>query len=213
MAQQRDLASDELATEAIDGPSLALARWLSLIFSPPLVTVAAYLLIAYVQPEPFAQGSGWVLLTLLVQMVPTSLLYLYRRHTGEYRDADVSVRHERNELYLVGSLSVLASIVVLNSLNAPPVYRAMAICTLGLGLVCGLVNLVWKISMHGTAIGTLATIGAIIAPTLGAVLWIIALAVGWARVRTRNHSPLQVLAGLVLAVVMTLSAFSLFGNR
>jgi membrane-associated phospholipid phosphatase len=213
MAQQRNFTPDELAPEVIDGPSLAFARWLSRIFSPPLVVIASYLLIAYVQPEPFSHGASWVLLTLLVQMLPTSVLYLYRRRTGQYRDADVSVRHERNELYLLGSLSVVVSILVLNGLNAPPVYRAMAICTLGLGLACGLVNLFWKISMHGTAIGTLATIGAIIAPTLGAVLWIIALAVGWARVRTRNHSPLQVLAGLVLSAVVTLSAFSLFGSR
>ena len=134
MAQHRELAPEELTPHTIDGPSLTLARWLSFIFSPPLVTIAAYLLIAYVQPEPFVDGGGWVLMTLAIQMIPTSLLYLYRRHTGEYRDADVSVRHERNELYMVGSLSVLASVLALNYFGAPPVYRAMAICTLGLGL-------------------------------------------------------------------------------
>jgi membrane-associated phospholipid phosphatase len=145
-------------------------------------------------------------------MLPGVLLYVYRRQTGAYRDADVSVRQDRNELYLIGSIAVLCSLLLLNKLGAPRIFVAMASCTLGLGIACGLVNLVWKISMHATAIGTLATIGAIVAPTLGAALWICALAVGWARVKTRNHSPLQVVAGLAVSAIVTIGAFTLVGT-
>jgi membrane-associated phospholipid phosphatase len=39
--------------------------------------------------------------------------------------------------------------------------------------------------------------------------WIIALAVGWARVKTRNHTTMQVLAGFAAATVVVAAATTL----
>ena len=66
--------------------------------------------------------------------------------------------------------------------------------------------------LHG-AIGSAATIGLLYWQPLGWALWICAVAVGWARVRTRNHTPLQVLAGLGCATLVVLVAFGMFGLR
>jgi len=42
------------------------------------------------------------------------------------------------------------------------------------------------------------------------LLWLCALAVGWARVRTRNHTTLQVIAGLVVAAAIISVSFAVF---
>lgn len=207
MAQHRNLA-DELPT-VVEGPSLALARTLSIIFSPPLVALASYLFVVYARPESFLIGLGWALLTLCIQLVPSGIIYTYRRRTGAYTDADVSVRTDRNELYLVGTLATLASVAALTMLQAPLHYQALALGTLGLSAACGVTNLFWKISMHAAAIGAFATIVALHLPMAGAILWACALAVGWARVKTRNHTPLQVMAGLLVAAAVTYGAFAL----
>src|SRR3712207_8306763 len=57
-------------------------------------------------------------------------------------------------------------------------------------------SLFWKISAHSSSIGATATVALLYSRPLGVLLWACAIAVGWARVRTRNHTPMQVLAGL-----------------
>jgi membrane-associated phospholipid phosphatase len=208
MAQHRNLA-DELPTTAAEGPSLALARTLSVVFSPPLVALATYLFVAYARPESFLVGMGWALLSLCIQLIPGGVVYTYRRRTGAITDADISVRTDRNELYLVGTIAVLVSVATLAALQAPLHYQALALGTLGLSVACGLTNLFWKISMHAAAIGAFATIVALHVPMAGAILWGCALAVGWARVKTRNHTPLQVVAGLLVSAAVTYGAFAL----
>ena len=208
MAQHREIATDELA-DPLDGPSMALARTFSIIFSPPFVAIATYLFVAFAEPQPLLAGLGWALLTIMLQMLPGTILYISRRKSGRYQDADVSRRQDRNELYLVGALAVFVSIVVLNMLGAPRPMQALAIGTLALGVLCGLVNIFWKISMHAATIAVLATITAFYTASVGVGLWACVLAVGWARVKTRNHTPMQVLAGMVAAAVVMYTAFVL----
>jgi membrane-associated phospholipid phosphatase len=207
MAQQREFTSDELSEDTLAPPRLA--RTISIVFSPPFVAIATYLFVAFAEPQPFLVGLGWALLTIVIQMLPGSILYFYRRKRGQYSDADVSRRQDRNELYLVGACAVLASVFILDWLHAPRPLEALAIGTLALGVLCGLINVFWKISMHAATIASLATITALYAAPIGAVLWVCALAVGWARVKTRNHTPMQVLAGLIAAAVMMYTSFTL----
>ncbi|HMO56611.1 MAG TPA: phosphatase PAP2 family protein [Roseiflexaceae bacterium] len=209
MAQPPDLSREALQT---DTRSLALARWLSQALNPFVSGVACYLIISLFAPIDLFAGLGWAALALAIQLTPSIALYTIRRRQGIYSDADVSVREERNEIYVVGSISVLIAIAVLIAAGAPAPYLAMTIGIFGLGIICGIINLIWKISMHSSAIASLATVALIYSAILGIVFWICALAVGWARIRTRNHTPLQVLGGLtVAAVVMTIS-FSLVGT-
>jgi membrane-associated phospholipid phosphatase len=212
MAHQREISSDELSEEVLEPRRLALARMISIIFSPPFVAIATYFFVAFAEPQPLLIGVGWALLTMLIQMLPGTLLYFYRRKRGEYSDADVSRRQDRNELYLLGACAVLASILILNWLQAPRPLEALAIGTLTLGVVCGLVNIFWKISMHAATIAAFATITGLYAVPIGAVMWICALAVGWARVKTRNHTPLQVVAGLIAAALTMFTSFTLIAG-
>jgi membrane-associated phospholipid phosphatase len=113
-------------------------------------------------------------------------------------------------MYLVGTTSVLATVLVLVLASAPLPVLALTVGILVLGILCGVINLFWKISMHAVAIAMLATVGVLYSATLGALLWLCALAVGWARVRTRNHTTLQVIAGLVVAAAIISVSFAVF---
>jgi membrane-associated phospholipid phosphatase len=87
------------------------------------------------------------------------------------------------------------------------------IMVLALGLIGGVINLFWKISVHAASIASLATVALLYSRNLGIALWVCALAVGWARVRTGNHTPLQVLAGFLCAATVVLIVFQLVGAR
>ncbi len=205
MRQQPKLSGETLDSDEMESRSLLLARLLSQIFNPVFATVAAYLLIGLQTPDE--AGLAWFGGIIVIQTVPSLAYYLVRLRQGRFSDADVSVRHERNELYIFGTISVLLTIVLLLALGAPRPFLALTVGMLGIGIICGLVNLIWKISMHGAAIGALATLALIYSNILGIVFWICAVAVAWARVRTRNHTPGQVIAGLAVAAVTITVSF------
>jgi membrane-associated phospholipid phosphatase len=209
MAQPPNIAREAPTSES---RSLALARFLSQALNPLVTGIASYIIISIFSPVDLLTGLAWSALAVTIQLVPAMVLYSIRMKQGIYSDADVSVRQERNEIYLVGTISVLIAIAALISLGAPAPYLAIAVGTLGLGLSCGIVNLLWKISMHAAGVASLATVGLLYSAGLGVALWIVALAVGWARIRTRNHTPLQVLAGLAVASIVMTASFSLIGT-
>jgi membrane-associated phospholipid phosphatase len=111
-------------------------------------------------------------------------------------------------MYLFGAASVLIAIGIMVAIGTPPPLLALSVGTLAIGVLCGIVNLFWKISMHGAGMGSLATVGLLYIGTPGLGLWALAAAVGWARVRTRNHTPLQVLAGLALSAMTMAASFA-----
>jgi len=211
MTQQSELSPETLDSNEMESRSLTLARMLSQIFNPIFVTIASYLLIGF--QTPGETGLIWAGGIIAIQALPSAAYYLVRLRQGAFSDADVSVRHERNELYLFGTVAVLATIGLLLAFDAPRPFLALTVGMLGLGIICGLVNLSWKISMHGAAIGALATVALLYSNVLGMALWACAVAVAWARVRTRNHTPRQVLAGFVAAAAVMTTAFLTLASR
>ncbi len=213
MAQHPELHHEGYDTDTASGRWYLLARRLSQIFHPILMNLIAFLIVGYAALGTHASGLLWAGICILALLLPPTLFYYFRRRQGAYSDDDVSVREQRNELYLFGFVWVAIAAVGLGFLGLPRPFMALILCALGIGLIGGLVNLFWKISAHATAIASTATIALLYWPPLGLVLWACALAVGWARVRTRNHTPLQVLAGLGSATLVVLAAFSVMGLR
>jgi membrane-associated phospholipid phosphatase len=211
MTHPPDTSSETFAGSA-ESRSTAFAKWLSIVFNPLFAGIAAYLVVGFYAPAGGANGPAWAGTALTLQVLPPLLFYIVQLRRGAFSDPDVSVREERNQLYLLGSASVLISLAVMALFGAPRPLVALSVGTLVLGVVCGLINLSWKISMHAAGMGSLATVALLYAGTLGLVLWALAALVGWARVRTRNHTPLQVLAGFFASTTVLSVAFAFLGQ-
>jgi membrane-associated phospholipid phosphatase len=190
----------------------ALAQHISHIFHPIFLSTGSCLIVGYsALPQQRWLGLGWAVLSILMMVVPGVLFFRFRLRQGAYSDTDVSVRHQRNELYFFSGAILLVNLVVLLLLNAPLDFVALLLSVLLLALCGWAINLFWKISVHASSISSCATISMIYMAPLGVVLWPCALLVGWARVRTGNHTPAQVGAGLVLAAACIGSVFWALG--
>jgi membrane-associated phospholipid phosphatase len=199
--------------EVIDDRGFALGRLISQVFHPILINILTFVVVGYYGLANPAAGLAWSGLCVLVAVLPPTLFYIVRRRQGAYGDEDVSIRQQRNELYLVGFVWTLIATVILAAVGLPRPYMALMIMVLALGLIGGVINLFWKISVHAASIAALATVALLYSRNLGIALWVCALAVGWARVRTGNHTPLQVLAGFLCAATVVLIVFQLVGAR
>lgn len=211
MTKQHDLAAEATNRGATPGRGYAVARTISQVLHPIILSVMSTFIVGLLGVEPVRTGAMWALLCTAIQIVPGMIFFTVRLKQGAYTDDDVSVRSQRNELYLFGIVTLLVGLVLLRLLNAPPPILAMVMAAALISVLAWLINLVWKISVHASSMGSTATLASLYSEPLGLALWLCALALGWARVRTRNHTPLQVVAGMALAAACVLATFTAFG--
>lgn len=211
MSPRQNLTAEALSRGAAPGRGYALARAVSQILHPLFLSILSLFVIGFFAVARQPAGLLWAMLTAGLQVIPLTLFYTLRLRQGAYTDEDVSNRHQRNELYLFALFTALISLALLLALGAPLPVIALLLSALLLNILSWLINLFWKISVHSAAMGSCTVIALLYSRPLGILLAVCALALGWARVRTRNHSPGQVLAGLSLAAACVLLVFAAMG--
>lgn len=210
MSPQTDLTAEALQRGAAPGRGYAVARVVSQVLHPVILGVVSLFIVGLLGLPP-QQGIIWGLVCSFLQVVPPTLFFTWRLRQGAYTDDDVSVRSQRNELYMFGILNLGVGLLLLWFLRAPTPILAMITAAILISGIAWMINLAWKISVHASSMGSTATLAAIYSVPLGLLLWLCALVLGWARVRTRNHTPMQVVAGMALATVCVLVTFRVYG--
>ncbi|NJN14880.1 MAG: phosphatase PAP2 family protein [Oscillochloris sp.] len=211
MAQQNDLAAEALQRGALPGPGYNLARVLSQILHPVILGIVSIILVGSFGITTQPAGLFWAIICALVQVVPPTIFFTIRLRQGAYSDEDVSDRTQRNELYLFGIVNLVLGSTILWFFGLPIPFLAMFVSAALINLLAWLINLSWKISVHAASMASTATLASIYSQPLGLVFWSCAVALGWARVRTRNHTPAQVVAGTALAAACVVGAYWSFG--
>ena len=181
-----------------------LAYWISNIGSPPMLVLAALMVVATLLPP--GEAWQWVMLYVFCALVfPLGyLVYLLRR--GQITDLDVQRREQRPRTMIatVGGLA-LAWLGFLWG-GAPLPFRILAGASLVQGMLILLITLRWKISVHtSTAAGmTVLILG--VAGLAAAPVVITVPLIAWSRVKLHRHTLMQTLAGTGLGVGVFLAA-------
>jgi hypothetical protein len=154
MARHRDATPPEM----LDDRSYALGWLLSQVFHPILMNIVTFLIVGYFGMANYVVGLTWAGLCILVLVLPPTIFYIVRLRQGVYGDEDISIRQQRNELYLFGFVWVLAVTLALIPLGVPRALLAVMVVALAMGLIGGVVNLFWKISVHSASIAATAKV-------------------------------------------------------
>jgi len=197
-----------------------VAKGISRVMNPFLLSVVVLLLVTYVGSNDLRVFLGWVLIVLFfVVGVPLTYIYIKSPRTGsgakQIQHPLVFFREHRREISVIGIISALPCILLLIFLEAPSLLVATLVALLGTSLAVGLVNMFYRASYH-LALVTIVVIVAVLiwGQTFPFVLAAIPL-VGWARYSLEQHSPSQLAAGFGLSVVIgaaTLYSFGLLGS-
>ena len=178
------------------------AKWISRLFTPPLVTLAGLL---YLTMQIGTKSAYlWLCFQLVLSfIIPISYLVIEIRR-GNITNFHMRLREQRIRPMTVGLVCVTLAWVIMWVGSAPYALIVFA----GIGILQTafllLVTLRWKISGHsmtiaGVAVFFYGTLGSASAP----ILLTIPL-VAWARVRLSRHDQLQVLAGTTSGILFTL---------
>jgi membrane-associated phospholipid phosphatase len=178
-----------------------LARAISIAGAPPVLILPLIAMAAWYSDEsgpPLVRGA--VTFFLATALVPCLFIYgLYL--TGRVTNPSLPRRTERMRPAVFAVVCALVAYPILRSIGAAQVFVQLDGGLLLQMVVLATVTVWWKISYHaagaaGLALAALAWIGMTVALPLAMV----ALVIGWARVRLHRHTPAQVLAGFLSAL-------------
>jgi hypothetical protein len=204
------------------GGSTAIARVISKLLNPFLLSVVALLLVTYVGSSDLRVFLSWVLI-ILCFVIALPLIYVYIKSPGtgsrvkRIQDPLAFFREHRRDILVVGIVSALPCILLLIFLEAPSLLVATLVALLGTSLAVGLVNVFYRASYHLALVTTLVIVTVLVwGHTFPLISVLIAIPlVGWARYSLRQHSPSQLAAGFGLSIVIgaaTLYSFGLLGS-
>lgn len=147
---------------------------------------------------------------LLMTAVPAVCLWRMVKN-GRVPSVASVAREERGVLFVIGMACTLITATLLAWLleTTGPIILAMGACIVVSAAILALLNLRWKISIHAAAISGFVAVllhlssdGYPITDSSAAV-WVFPLIpiVMWARVRTRAHTPAEVIGGAVVGLL------------
>lgn len=202
-----------MAKARINKEKKDFAYFISLIFSPPLV--AATLILGYALTVAGSKTDFWYWggVAAVFAVILPSLFVLGGWLRGSYSDLHLERREDRFWPFFVGIFGTATAIWILMQSNAPYQYIVLMISVLINMIVFTLITLAWKISIHTSTL----TAGAIAAIYLYGWEAIIVLGflplIMWARLARNKHTPLQTIAGIVVATIVTMIVFYIFDFR
>jgi len=194
-----------------EGPQLRLARLISEVANPIFVAPPIFFVIAlHTAPNVMQALLWWVVAVVGISAAP--LLFILRGvRLGYFSDHHVSIREQRLVplLFALGCVSFVFVLLLLLHASRPllaTVTAVLTVCIIATGI-----TKYWKISFHLVGMAGAVTILWILFGPLAALLAPLVLLVAWARWRVGAHTPLQALAGTVLAVSVTVGICWLLG--
>ncbi len=176
----------------------SFAQIISIIFSPltfiPLLIV--FEISQVIDPNQRAGVTG-IVFGLGVLPIIVSLFIL--KMTGRVSDWGIAKRKERHELGLIGMICESITTLLLHYYNFSALGNFVFLLLVG-NIIFSAVTLFWKISAHTTAVTFFALMISKGSPANFYFLWTLVPLVFWARIHLRKHTPMQAVAGILLAL-------------
>ncbi len=199
--------------------SLIWATIISAVFNPLILPVVVF---GYASARLESTTSGFLMVNtvglLFFVLIPFLILVSLKR-SKSVDSMDVSVREERHRPFMYGLLSMGAGLVCFQYLPLQNglIYIILCMISINNTTVAAVINLKWKISVHAMAMSTTATVlyflsgpvalgwpgGTTISFLLIIGLFLTIMIVQWSRVKLEMHTPSQVVAGTLLAIILT----------
>jgi membrane-associated phospholipid phosphatase len=136
------------------------------------------------------------------------IFWLYA--TDRISDLDMSIRTERERVFIAFVVFYVLGAIDLGAIHAPAIMTASLAGFAASALVVQWITRYWKISTHALGITAPLVALTVLYGSRPAPFYILIPLVGWSRVYLRAHTTLQVVAGTCLGLISTLIFFRVF---
>ncbi len=186
-----------------------IAELISYLFHPLLVVIPTLVIAMTRLGSTVGEAIFWTILAIAIVNLPMALLLYWGVRSGKYTDASVSIREQRTSIYAVGGTCLVILLAVLIIGEAPVVIIACLISAVIATALGFWINRYTKLSLHSAAMAGCTAVLLWTAPLIGVIMAIFAPLVGWARIRLKHHTPVQILIGWMLSMICVFVVFRL----
>lgn len=184
-----------------------LAEVVSYVFHPLLVVIPTLVIAMIRLGSTLGQAIFWTVLSIVIVNLPMALLLFWGVRSGKYSDASVSIREQRTSIYAVGGVCLVILLAVLIIGKAPVIIIACLISAVIATAIGYWVNRFTKLSLHSAAMAGCTAVLLWTAPLIGVIMAVFAPLVGWARIRLKHHTPVQILIGWMVSMICVFVVF------
>jgi membrane-associated phospholipid phosphatase len=188
-----------------------LAKLISSVLNPFLVSFLVIVLLAFHDTTSTAEALKWTAISLVLSVLPVFIVVVYLARQGKLDGILVIPQEQRTGIYVLAAVLGAIGCAVLYFLGAPELLVATFCAGLVAVVIFMVINMFWKISLHAAFISGSATVLTIIYGMIGALSILLLLLVAWARIELKLHSPAQVAGGTLLAAAILIVVYQLFG--
>lgn len=186
-----------------------MAEIISYVFHPLLIVVPTLVIAMVRLGSTLGQAIFWTVLSVAIVNLPMALWLFWGVRSGKYSDASVSIREQRTSIYAVGGTCLVILLTVLIIGKAPVVIIACLVSSVLATALGYWINRYTKLSLHSAAMAGCTAVLLWTAPLIGVVMAIFAPLVGWARIRLKHHTPVQILIGWMVSMICVFVVFRL----
>lgn len=187
-----------------------VARILSTVCNPFLTSLALFVILAGASSR--SATDFWVLFfnSAFFTSIGPMLFIFWLYATDRVSDLDMSIRTERERVFIAFVVFYAAGALDLWLIRAPAIMTASMAGFAASALVVQWITRYWKISTHALGITAPLIALTVLFGSRPLPFYVLIPLVGWSRVYLRAHTVLQVVAGVLLALVSTLLFFRIF---
>ncbi|MEJ2281023.1 MAG: hypothetical protein P8X97_03785 [Candidatus Bathyarchaeota archaeon] len=192
--------------------SKELANFISIFVAPPTVAIIATVSFSLWSPIGLGLLSApfsIILCFLCFVFFPfLSILYFYRK---KVIDIYISKRNKRTPFFLIAILSYSSAAIIFLATNTKIMFL-LALGSLVVSLILMGINWYWKVSIHCAGVtGPIFALVYVFGINALPLTPIVGL-VGWSRIKLKNHTFAQTLAGTLIALVVGIPIFAILYN-
>jgi len=188
-----------------------LAFFISVVLSPYISASVFIVIVTYAYSQNLTQFLPWMGTFFLFAVLIPAIYVLWLMEVGKISDVHISNQNERKTPFIVAGISSLMGVIILIALQAAQPVIVIGVAYAINALAVAMVTQFWKISIHTALFSSVCTVAIIIFGWQFAWLYLLLLPLAWSRVHRHRHTILQVVAGALLAFVLTTATFWGFG--
>ncbi len=188
-----------------------IASLTSNILNPFLVSPVLILLLSFKSTSCILDAVKWSLISIAVSILPVFLVIIYLVRNRILESPFINVRKQRTKIYLLAGVCAGVGCIIFHYLGAPKELIATFVAGLSAVVIFMCVNLLWKISLHTAFVTASATVLIILYGSIAAATVVLIPLIAWSRIELKHHSLAQVITGALLAALIVVVVFYLFG--
>lgn len=192
-----------------------LARAISRVTNPCILSVLVLLLIAGTESTDARALVAWVM-TVLLFLVLLPLVYVYIRTFRNISSKKLIaaptafLKQHPRDILILDLLLGLPCLLILLSLEAPSFMLRTLLALLAGSIVAALLNIFYRVSYHLSAVTVLVIMSVLTWGQTFLVLWAAVPLIGWAKYYNNEHTLVQIALGIALAVIVSGATLCLF---